>query len=552
MRPVGAFLAAAILLLAPPALAASDLTAPLDAAVAAHFPSSQPGAVVLVKKDDQILLRKAYGLADMELAVPMRPELVFRLGSVTKQFTAAAIMLLVDQGKISLQDDLRKYVPSYPKHDQTITIENLLTHTSGVPSYTSQSAYIAKARQDMTHEQLLATFKDLPLDFPPGQKWSYSNSGYYLLGMVIEKVSGESYAQFIDKHIFKPLGMSHSGYGDAERIVPGRVAGYDRQDDTTLNAEPISMKPPFSAGALISNVDDMALWDRAISDGKLLKKQSWARVFTRAKLKDGKPTDYGFGWVITEWQGHRIVAHEGGIPGFNSEILRMPDDHVLVVILCNSSPAPTDIDALALKLAAQAIGKPLVDPKAVAVAKTVLDRYAGVYKVDEQHRAIVRRDGDHLTLQPAGGPLLDLTAESDTKFFVRDTPLRLSFTLEGAGNVTSLDVLQPDGSFAHRARTNEPLPAERATVKVDAKILESYVGDYELAPDFVIGISREETRLFGQATGQPRFEMFPSSPTEFFLKVVEAQVSFHKDAKGQVDSLVLHQNGRDMPGKRKR
>src|SRR5262249_22995749 len=162
--------------------------------------------------------------------------------------------------------------------------------------------------------------------------------GYYLLGMVIEKVSGKSYADFLDEHIFKPLGMTHSGYGDVDRIVAGRAAGYGRQGDRIGNAELISMKPPFAAGALISSVDDLALWDRAITDGKLLKPEDWARVFTSAKLKNGTSTHYGFGWGIGAVQGHRAVSHNGGIPGFNTSIMRLPEDRVVVIVLCNSIP----------------------------------------------------------------------------------------------------------------------------------------------------------------------------------------------------------------------
>jgi hypothetical protein len=384
----------------------------------------------------------------------------------------------------------------------------------------------------------------------PGEKWKYSNSGYYLLGMVIEKVSGKSYAQFLDERIFKPLGMTHTSYGDDERIIPGRVAGYNRSDAEFANADFISMKVPFAAGSLVSSVDDLALWDRAIRDGKLLKKASWTRVFTPAKLKDGSSTHYGFGWVVGAVQGHPTVWHNGGIPGFNSAIVRIPGDGVVAIVLCNSIPAPVAPEELAFRLAAAAVGKPIVEPNVVKLDGAALDRYVGVYKVDDKVRAVVRRDGDHLTLQRTGGPLLALDAESDGKFFVKDTLLRFAFGRDAAGRVTGFDVTMPDGTVEHRTRTNEPLPNARAVVSVPEKTLEGYVGNYELAPGFVIAVTREGARLYGQATGQGRFELFATAPTEFFLKVVDAQLSFHVDKSGRADSLVLHQNGRDMPGKR--
>src|SRR4051812_1339464 len=207
--------AAAVVAVAAPASAASDVSAQLDALVAPHFAADGPGAVVLVKKGDQILLRKAYGMANVELGVPMRPELIFRLGSVTKQFTSAAIMMLVDEGKVALGDDIRKYVPDYPKKAATVTLEHLLTHTGGVPNFTDLPAFDKRAREDLSHGEVLALFKDLPLDFAPGEKWKYSNSGYYLLGMVIEKVSGKSYAELLSERIFKPLGMAQTSYDDS-------------------------------------------------------------------------------------------------------------------------------------------------------------------------------------------------------------------------------------------------------------------------------------------------------------------------------------------------
>lgn len=541
-------LVAVTLAVASPAFAASDLAAELDAIVAKHFKADQPGAAVLVKKGDQILLRKGYGLANVELGVPVRPEQVFRLGSVTKQFTAAAIMMLVDEGKLALADDIRKYVPEYPQKSAKITIEALLTHTSGVPNYTDQPAFGKRLREDLPHDDLLALVKDLPLDFTPGEKWKYSNSGYYLLGMVIEKVSGKSYAQFLDERIWKPLAMTHTTYDDPERIIPGRVAGYGRSGSEFTNAEFISMKLPFAAGALLSTVDDMAKWDRAIRDGKLLKKASWARIFTPEKLKDGRSSHYGFGWMIGSIHGHPATWHNGGIPGFHTAIVRVPAEGLVVVVLCNMVPAPLVPEDLALQLAVTTLGIP--QPKATTLDAATLDRYVGVYKAPDGHRGSVRRDGDHLMVQPEGGARIPVEAEADGRFFVKDSLVRFVFTRDASGRVTGVDVTEPDGNVEHHTRSDEPLPSERAVVSVPDKTLESYVGSYQLAPTFAIAITREGSHLYGQATGQPRFELFATSPTEFFLKVVDAQITFHVDKSGRADSLVLHQNGRDMPGKR--
>lgn len=528
---------------ATPAPAAA--AAQLEALVAPHFAADAPGAAVLVRKGNRVLLRKAWGMADLELDVALAPEHVFRLGSLTKQFTATAILMLAEQHKLALGDDLRKYV-DFPTHGATITIEQLLTHTSGIPNYTEQPGFETRSRYDMTHAEVLALVKDLPLDFAPGTKWKYSNTGYYLLGMIIEKASGEPYARFLEEHIFAPLGMSHTTYGDNARIIRGRVAGYARAGEQIRNADPLGMDPPFAAGGLVSSVDDLARWDEAIARGKLLSKASWARMFTSYKLKNGEDTHYGYGWGIGTLDGDKLEAHGGGINGFNTFILRVPEQHLLVTVLCNSAPAPTSLDELALKLAMVALGKPIVEPKVAAVDAPTLDRWAAVYQPadDDKARVVVRRDGDHLTAQRSGAPRLELWPSSPTQFFVKGSLLRFTFGARG------FDVTRGDGTVRHRLRTDEPLPAARAAVAVAPALLDRCVGRYQLAPGFILAVTREGDQLFAQATGQPRFAIFPTSPTEFFLKVVDAQLSFHLDAHGRADQLTLHQNGRDLPAHR--
>lgn len=325
-----------------PAVAAAEPTAPpgelaaqLDEVAARAYPPDQPGAVVLVVKDGKPLLRKAYGLANVELRVPNRPEHLFRIGSVTKQFTAAAILLLAERGKLALADDITKYLPGYPTHGHKITIEHLLTHTSGIPSYTSLLEFRGKAVLDLTHDEMMALWKDKPLDFPPGTKWQYSNSGYYLLGVIIEKVSGMPYADFLDKNIFRPLGLAHTRYDKPEDIIPDRAAGYDGTEKKLTNASYLSMALPFAAGALVSTVDDLARWSAALWDGKLISKASLQRMTTPYKLNNGETTGYGYGLGISALEGHRVVSHSGGINGFQSDVLVLPEDRVVAVVLSN-------------------------------------------------------------------------------------------------------------------------------------------------------------------------------------------------------------------------
>ena len=292
-----------------------DLASRIDA-IMAPFASDQPGAAVIVVKDGRVLFRKAYGLANLETQTPMQPEMVFEIGSITKQFTSTAILMLAEQGKLALADDVRKYVPELPDKGALITIEHLLTHTSGIKDYTEDPKWPALWRQDLTPAQVLDLVKDAPLDFPPGTKWRYDNTGYTLLGMILEKASGIAYAEFIRTNIFEPLGMTHSLYGSFSAIIPNRAAGYTKGEKGAWeNAPYLSMAQPYAGGSLMSNVDDLVTWDAAVSAGKLLSAASWAKAFTGYRLTTGEDTRYGFGWQLGNVQRSRHRSPRRRYPG---------------------------------------------------------------------------------------------------------------------------------------------------------------------------------------------------------------------------------------------
>ena len=319
-----------------PATAANPLAAEIDATLSPYFAPNQPGATVIVTRNGKTLFRKAYGMANLEHGIALEPDMLLRLGSVTKQFTAAAILLLADHGKLSIADDITQYLPDYPTHGARISIENLLTHTSGIPNYTALSKFEEIAQRDMSVQQMLDFFKDRPLEFQPGERFAYSNSGYFVLGAIIEKVSGMRYADFMDKNIFQPLHLTHTQYDCTACIVPRRVQGYTRVQADYKNAVVISMTQPYAAGALLSNVDDLALWNDAIASKKLLKAETWQRMFTPFTLKNGTSTHYGFGWDIGKIRDADVVQHSGGIPGFATHVLRALNEDVFVAVLANN------------------------------------------------------------------------------------------------------------------------------------------------------------------------------------------------------------------------
>ena len=530
---------------------ASDLTAYADHLLATAYPPDQPGAAALVIKDGKVVLRKGYGLSNVELGVPLGPEDVFEIGSITKQFTAAAVLLLEEQGKLRVEDEITKYLPDYPTHGEKISIENLLTHTSGVPSYTGMPEWIPRVREDMPLPVLMGIFKDKPLDFKPGTQWSYSNSGYIVLGALIEKVSGKSYEQFVEEEIFQKLRMSQTRYNHPEEIVLHRATGYEGRGKDLRNARYLSMTQPYAAGSLISTVDDLAKWDRALTTDALLTQASRDRMFTPYKLSTGKSVAYGYGWGVADFLGRRLIQHGGGIFGFVTAELRVPEERLFVAILSNNTAGEASPDELGMRIVAKALGQALEDRKSVELDAKTLDEYVGVYRFDEQTTRTITREGSKLFAQRSGGDKSEILAAARDDFFYKDVFARLRFQRDAQGKVTGVEFTPPAGENVMGTKTSEPLPAEKKAIKLDPAIYDAYVGEYELAPTFSITITREGDQIFAQATGQPKFEIFPESETKFFLKVVDAQIEFVKGADGKVTNLVLHQGGRDMPGKRK-
>lgn len=317
----------AILLLLAAALTAQDAGAYLEAA---HFQGT-----ALLAKDGKVLLAKGYGLANREHGVPNKPETKFRLGSITKQFTAAAILQLQEKGKLSVHDKIAKYVPDTPPAWSAITIHHLLTHTSGIPNYTDPAEYERRMRERPgTPLAFVRRFRELPLDFQPGHKFSYSNSGYFLLGVIIEQVSGQTYEDYLRRNIFEPLEMRDTGYDHPETILPNRAAGYTAEPNPR-NADFLDMGQPYAAGSLYSTVLDLYKWDRALYTTKVLTKPSIDAAFTPNPHEWGPGIRYGYGWGITGIGGTKAVGHGGGINGFSTVIWRDIDRDAVVILLSN-------------------------------------------------------------------------------------------------------------------------------------------------------------------------------------------------------------------------
>jgi CubicO group peptidase (beta-lactamase class C family) len=422
-------------------------TARMNEIVQSFVANHQFMGTALVARGSQILFSKGYGSANLEWDVPNSPSTKFRLGSVTKQFTAASILLLEERGKLSTADPVKKYLPDAPPAWDKITIFHLLTHTSGIPNFTGFPDYAKLEPFAASPAELVARFRDKPLDFQPGEKWNYSNSGYVLLGYLIEKITGGTYEKFVRENIFTPLGMKDSGYDSNSTVIPRRAEGYVNGKNGMEHAGFIHMSTPHAAGALYSTTEDLLKWEQGLFGGKLLQPASLERMTT--PFKD----NYAFGLGVQNVAGRKVISHGGGIEGFNTQLEYYPEDKLTVIVLGNlNGPAPGEI---AKKLAAQAHGETV------------------------------------------------------------------------------------------------KLTSERKEITLDPKQLARYTGAYQMTGGPAMLITLEGNQLLSKLGNQNAVPIFPESPTLFFLKVVDAQLEFAMpDPQSPPTQLTIHQNGRDMVGKR--
>ncbi|MGV9009456.1 serine hydrolase [Brevundimonas sp.] len=427
--------------------AAAQDVARMDQVIRASSEANAFSGSILIARDGEILLDRGYGLANREWNIPNDGDTKFRLGSLTKQFTAVAILLLNEQGRVDLDAPIKTWLPEAPPTWDGVTVRHLLSHTSGMPDFTRADDYEALKTRPATSASLIARFRDRPLDFQPGERFAYSNSGYILLSAIIEVASGQSYADFVTANLLQPLDMNDSGYDRHDVILARRASGYAPTAHGVANADYVDMSIPMGGGGLYSTTHDLLKWEQGLFGGRLLNPQSMSALTTPVR------NNYAMGLVVTRADGRKLIWHNGAIEGFNTYMAYDPTDRTAVIVLGNLNGEGPD-----------KIGVDLV-------------------------------------------------------------------TLTRGGTVT--------------------LASERPSIVVAPEVLQSYVGVYELAPTFAITLSIVDGRLMAQATGQQAFPLTAEAADAFFLTVVDARITFTRDAAGAVQGLVLHQGGREMPGRRR-
>lgn len=528
----------------------------------------------LVAENGKIVYKSGKGMANMEWDIENQSDTKHRLGSISKQFTAMLILQLASEGKVDLQAPISNYLPDYPNdHNPEITTHHLLTHTSGIPNYTAFSGFFKDMSRDpYTPEEFVKKFSDKKLDFTPGEKFTYSNSGYFLLGVLIEKITGNSYETMLQERIFTPLGMNDSGYDHHKDIIKNRATGYEKWGNDFVNSNYIDMSIPYAAGSLYSTVEDLYLWDQALYTNKLLSKE-YMELYFKPYVKAWGNSFYAYGWGVgydrigNSTDSIQTISHGGGINGFNTIISRSPSDKSLVVLLNNTGGAP--LNQMTQSIRGILKGKTFDLPK-----KSLAYDLLGVIEKDGIDAGIahfnkIKEDENYDLnegeMNQVGYELLgsDQVEEALQVFKLNLDAFPESFNVYDSYAEALMKLDRNEEAIENYKKSIEMNPGNQngidmlkklgvdtdsliEEVIVPEELLKSYVGTYEFNPNFAITISKEGSQMKAQATGQDVFDIFPKSDSVFFLKVINAQITFNSDEKGDIKSLTLLQGGQEM------
>lgn len=548
---------------------AQDKVQKIDELLKTYQDYGQFNGTVLVAENGKVIYKKGFGMANMEWGIPNAPDTKFRIGSVTKQFTAALILQLVEEGKVKLDGKLTDYLTDYRKDTgDKVTIHQLLNHTSGIPTYTNRNFIENESRNPSSVTDFVKKIEKGDLEFEPGSKFAYNNSGYFLLGAIIEKVTGKSYAENLQTRIFDKVGMTNTGYDLHGTVLNKRASGYEKNPGGYTNAAYIDMGLPYAAGSMYSTVEDLYKWDQSLYEDKVLSAASKKLMFTPGL------GNYGYGFDIRERpigktdQKLKIISHGGGINGFNCLFTRAVEQKNTVILLDNAELGRyhgTITGSIIAILNGQSAEMPI---KSIAetLYKTSTEKggaaaVAEYRKLKTSSPAMYNFAEDELNtlgyellrlgkikdaieifklnveMFPKSGNPYDSLGEAYLKDENKELALvnyKKAFELD-SNNTNALQIINR---------------LEGKETKVDGAVLESYVGDYELAPNFILTISKEGDKLMGQATGQGKIELETVSETQFTNSAIKANITFEKNSEGKVTGLVLVQGGRTMNAKK--
>ena len=532
----------------------------------------------LVAHQGKVILKKGYGMANMEWDIPNTPETKHRLGSVTKQFTAMLILQLAAEGKIDLEAPILTYLPDYPQDKaEIITTHNLLTHSSGIPNYTAFPDFFEKKSQTyQSPDDFIKEFQDMALDFEPGERFSYSNSGYFLLGVILEKVSGKTYDALLEEKILQPLNMKDTGYDLHSTILKKRATGYKKRGFDYVNSRYLDMSLPYAAGAMYSTIEDLYKWDQALYTNKLLP-QDFMDMYFKKHINVGNEDAYAYGWMVGEQnignttESTKVIGHGGGINGFNTLIKRYPEQKTLVVLLNNTGGAP--LNSIAQSILGIVYDKSYDIPKA-----SIAQEMRNIISDDDFNSALVffkeNEDSNNYDFNEDEMNALGYELMGENQYKQASVIFQLNVdrfpnssnvydsyaeSLMQLGNTQQAISIYKKSLELNRNNQNAIEMLKKLDVDtseyekeiiVPEEILKSYVGTYELQPGFNLEIFKNGNQMQVQATGQGIVDIFPKSQTRFYLKIIQAEIEFNKAEDGNIKSLTLFQAGQEMEGKR--
>lgn len=500
---------------------------------------------MLVAQDGQVLYKKGFGYADVAKKLPVTTATKFRIGSITKQFTAASILRLQEQGRINVTDKLSKFFPDFPRADE-VTIHHLLTHTSGIHSYTGKPDFVARVVKPITNDALVAYFKNDPYDFNPGDDYRYNNSAYLLLGIIVEKVSGKSYAAFLQETFFDPLGMKNTGVHTSSAKLTNEARGYTTGNKGFEPALNWDMSWAGGAGALYSTVEDLYLWNEAVFQGKVLSPESMKAAFTPVTLNNGQVPQggrYGYGWVLQPYRGVEEIQHGGGLHGFVSALARYPQQNLSVVLLTNVTPSQVNVDPN--RVAEYFLWDKLEkQPSFSTKDATTKDasQYVGRYDFGNGAVMTFTAEGTDLYAQLTGQPRFPVFPSGPDEFIWKVVDARIKFVRNAAGEITHGHFKQGGYELDTKRLKDDTI------VSLDPAVYNNYTGIYDYGENILVTVTAESGKLFVQPTNQPKLEIFPVSENEFVLREMNARITFIKQGD-KVAKAVLDMGGkkRDMP-----
>ncbi|WP_086737975.1 serine hydrolase domain-containing protein [Erythrobacter colymbi] len=531
---------------------AAEIATIAEAVLAESYPADGPGAAVVVMRGGKVIYTGARGMADLAGGTAITPDTVFRLGSITKQFAAAMIVQLAQEGKLSLDDPLAKFFPDYPQPGSAATVRQLLQHTSGIQSYTSMPGAMAPENiaKPRTTAELIAWFRDQPSPHKPGEAWEYNNSGYVLLGAIIEQVTGKPWHQALEERITGPLGLATIRYGVGGEDTPKMAEGYSGEATAAAEiASPIHMSIPHAAGALIGTVGDLAKWAQALHHGKVVDAGHYALMIAPGTTTDGKTHSYGFGLALDPLRGQPAIGHGGGINGFSTDSIYVPSADLFVAVFTNSDSPQTGPGVAMRRIAAAAIGDPYPAFTAQEADPADYEPFFGIYPVAEGgERRFFFKDGAFYAQRQGGGPM-QVWPAGEGRFFYGSRTLSW-FRLRRAEDGTPVMDFMPDGeNEVQTGKRLGPIPPEAAAIDVPRAVLERYAGRYALGPATLTIAFGPGGGLIAELTGQPPVTLTPIGAGEFRVEEVDAILVFEGE-EGPANAAVLKQAGQEMRANR--